>query len=546
MTKLTLSDVTNISGNPTSAQNTLNANFAAIEAALETAVYRDGETPNQMEADFDMNSRRILNLPAPTSDQEPIRRQDLEDLVVLDGAGIMATQPEAEAGTTNLTFMSPLRTKQAIDYQVATIVDTLTDARLASNAEAIAGVDNDKLMTPLRVAQAFTALTGGGGGTISVSDANVVVPGTPGAGIQATKLFFNAGITNDVDMSVETKLRQWVNVKDFGVVADGTTNDAAAMQNAINSGYDLILPKGIIKINSGLTLGNNYQSIRGSGKNSTFLQFGTSGSIVMLTAIGKTAITLSDFAISLNNNNGNCFNFQDCSYCSLDRMAFYNVGAGQTHGSFQQVGGATSGGCVGCVVSNSLFYASGGHGMELSYGSQNSVLNCHFISIAWSGVNGAACQYNNIIGNHITGTLDSSGYGGIRLSNDCRYNHVVGNHIINSSRGIYCLGSSFNNFVGNTIHGAYVQGILIQGTATSGTNTNCNCNLFSGNQVIDSWYFGGSNQYAIHITQDGSNCNRNSLQGNQVIDTRGPVHITQAVGDDTGQTNYNDNTRSNL
>lgn len=39
----------------------LNANFDLIETALENTVSRDGSTPNQMEADLDMNGNDILN-----------------------------------------------------------------------------------------------------------------------------------------------------------------------------------------------------------------------------------------------------------------------------------------------------------------------------------------------------------------------------------------------------------------------------------------------------------------------------------------------------
>ena len=39
----------------------LNANFDAIETALENTLSRDGTTPNQMEADLDLNGHDILN-----------------------------------------------------------------------------------------------------------------------------------------------------------------------------------------------------------------------------------------------------------------------------------------------------------------------------------------------------------------------------------------------------------------------------------------------------------------------------------------------------
>jgi hypothetical protein len=79
MAKLTLTDQDSTRGSEVLA--TLNANSALIETALENTLSRDGTSPNEMNASLDMNSNRILNLPAPASSEEPLRQQDLEDFV---------------------------------------------------------------------------------------------------------------------------------------------------------------------------------------------------------------------------------------------------------------------------------------------------------------------------------------------------------------------------------------------------------------------------------------------------------------------------------
>lgn len=61
MAKLTLTDVANLYGNPTTAANTINANNAAIEAAMENTLSRDGSTPNQLNSDLDLNSNDLIN-----------------------------------------------------------------------------------------------------------------------------------------------------------------------------------------------------------------------------------------------------------------------------------------------------------------------------------------------------------------------------------------------------------------------------------------------------------------------------------------------------
>lgn len=80
MAKLTLFDLS--SGSFT--VDLLNANFAAIETALENTLSRDGTAPNMMNASLDMNSNRILNLPTAASGGEPVTYSQLLALSTLN------------------------------------------------------------------------------------------------------------------------------------------------------------------------------------------------------------------------------------------------------------------------------------------------------------------------------------------------------------------------------------------------------------------------------------------------------------------------------
>lgn len=84
MAKLTLIDISNITGDPTSAAGSINANGAAIEAAIENTLSRDGTTPNTMLASLDMNSNRILNLPDAVGLQEPVTLSQLNAVTGVD------------------------------------------------------------------------------------------------------------------------------------------------------------------------------------------------------------------------------------------------------------------------------------------------------------------------------------------------------------------------------------------------------------------------------------------------------------------------------
>lgn len=63
--------------NQTSFINGVNANFAALNAALLNTHSLDGSTPNSMTANLDMNSNRILNLPTPSFPTDALRLQDI-------------------------------------------------------------------------------------------------------------------------------------------------------------------------------------------------------------------------------------------------------------------------------------------------------------------------------------------------------------------------------------------------------------------------------------------------------------------------------------
>lgn len=57
----------------------LNANFDAIETAIDNTLSRDGSSPNTMSANLDMDSNRIVNLPDATTGSEPLTLAQWEE-----------------------------------------------------------------------------------------------------------------------------------------------------------------------------------------------------------------------------------------------------------------------------------------------------------------------------------------------------------------------------------------------------------------------------------------------------------------------------------
>lgn len=77
MAKLTLNPLA-VTDTENTKVGSINQSLDAIEAAIENTLSRNGQSPNEMGADLDMNGYRILNIPAPVSALDPVRLQDLE------------------------------------------------------------------------------------------------------------------------------------------------------------------------------------------------------------------------------------------------------------------------------------------------------------------------------------------------------------------------------------------------------------------------------------------------------------------------------------
>lgn len=80
------------------AVGALNANFADISALFERCVFRDGTTPNSMQADLDLNHFSIKNLAAPSDPNDPVRLSDLQAAMPSLGGSSLATLATSAGG----------------------------------------------------------------------------------------------------------------------------------------------------------------------------------------------------------------------------------------------------------------------------------------------------------------------------------------------------------------------------------------------------------------------------------------------------------------
>ena len=88
---------------------------------------------------------------------------------------------------------------------------------------------------------------------------------------------FIQGGTGAVATTMQTKARRIIDVKDFGAVGDGVTDDSAAIQNAINyaatfpRGADVVYPPGGYYVSTTLTQSTSYIRHIGSGMQVSYL-----------------------------------------------------------------------------------------------------------------------------------------------------------------------------------------------------------------------------------------------------------------------------------
>lgn len=150
-----------------------------------------------------------------------------------------------------------------------------------------------------------------------------------GGNTDAALVTFSQSGTGAVARTVQAKLRDFVNVKDFGAAGDNVTNDTTAFNNALATGKAVYVPQGNYRVNITLAVGN--RSIFGDGMNQTYLRPHTAANPVIKIdgdALGNILqnTLISDLTILGDTRQGDgiqIYNTADTRGC--DQIILYNV-----------------------------------------------------------------------------------------------------------------------------------------------------------------------------------------------------------------------------
>lgn len=302
MTKVVLNDIASLA-NTTSAKAVLNDNFDAIEEAFDNTLSRDGSTPNQMEADIDLNSNDLLNVNSIDAAQYLLNGVPFEQAVtfgtssydLFNGTNVQTdyTLSFAPGSVANLDVsVSGVTQRPGLDYNlVGNLLQFVSPPPAGTNnilvRYDIALMGTDFLLRSDLASDASTkgaslvGITGADGVFRTVADL---------AGDNGSKMLrYKRTATGSVARTVHERLSEYVSVKDFGAIGDGGLHplseryatlaaaqavypfatslteqiDRCAIQAAMNASVKVLVPDGLYRVDATL-VGQNGLNLIGS------------------------------------------------------------------------------------------------------------------------------------------------------------------------------------------------------------------------------------------------------------------------------------------
>ena len=140
MSKVEILRLDSVTTNDTTATASINANFQALQEAIENTVSRDGTVPNYMDSVLDLNSNRIINAADPVDPLDVVNLKyvqetlgDLTQYVTAAQSAATAAQEKAQSAASSATSAaSSMQAAQAASTQAIESASTATEAATAA------------------------------------------------------------------------------------------------------------------------------------------------------------------------------------------------------------------------------------------------------------------------------------------------------------------------------------------------------------------------------------------------------------------------------
>ncbi len=501
--KLTLNDLASLA-NEASAIASINSNSAAIETALENTLSRDGTSPNQMGASLDMNSNRILNLPEPQDDTEPLRLSDYYQLQgVAEGSITTAAAYAAQAATSASQAAASAATAALVSGTMPRV-----------NRTSLKALDTNSITVAWCTEAGREGMFHWRTGNYST---NITADTNEGIYLKADAVSSSSGAW----------VRAWdgpVMLSWFGPNADGSTNDSAIIQSAVTvSGVGATImfdPNKTYSVWSRITmlddqtLDLNGATIKACDQVSTTttqsmtnvttsvtVSDATSFRVGMSLVFAKQGVSranlvyqtsLSTSDIRITNIVGNTVTFSPTAnitttFASGSTMVNSFVVIAQANRT-KVINGTIDGnrsnrswarweteylmvfpqGTAGSLAENITFQNAAGEAVGID-GTHTKVSKCRFLTIRGNGIHLSAtvfpvvenCYFNTCNEDEAIGHQD----GAITWSNDITHATIVNNYVTNSKSGVGAFDTTNtdativnNTFTGNKVWGVYVAG----------------------------------------------------------------------------------------
>lgn len=455
-----LSDVGNLV-NMASARATINQNAQRIEEAFDNTLSRDGSGPNEMHADIDLNSHKLLNVAAGEADTDAANLGQVREELARLAAGPSAAATAGVPFTVNVTEgqtdvpLPGLKTPwvpQAVFYNG--IFQDPGAYKLSSSGLTF----TEPLPVPGRVVV-------------------VAVYGSPTQITESDALTFKLQAADSITRPVSDKLGETVSVKDFGALPGGG-NVKEQLRAAVNAlaargGGRLFLPSGTYVVgdaaDSQIVLSSDMHiygepgtvihfhddpsvAVASGSTNRLFYMADTDGVTFEGITFTGTALDYTDPTTNAKQLIGGVRNtnvtFKNCTFRNLRHMA------------------VAMGGTRGAVVQGCTFENIGRDGARFTH-SQNVTISGNV--------------FKNVSDDTIALHSVDTGY-----TYPVPSGHVVSGNVFEGCNGIRALGAKGVTISGNTFRRCFGKAIHIeQGWSGAEGNTPQFAINITGNTILD-------------------------------------------------------------